>query len=145
MLLVGIEPTFPPSEGDVLSIERQERVTSLIVVLRAYALEDTWPATLLRMLNKEWPSVLGVGVEPTSPCGRLILSQLRLPISPPERVLYFELSPWRRRGESNSRIRVLQTLALPLGYAAKGLARNMLCIFLFQQLFLLVALEESFA
>lgn len=25
VLLVGIEPTFPPSEGDVLSIERREQ------------------------------------------------------------------------------------------------------------------------
>ena len=31
--------------------------------------------------------MLGAGLEPASPCGRLILSQLRLPISPPEHIL----------------------------------------------------------
>jgi hypothetical protein len=30
----------------------------------------------------------------------------------------FQLSCWRRGSESNRRIRVLQTLALPLGYRA---------------------------
>ncbi len=33
--------------------------------------------------------VLGVGIEPTFPCGRRILSPLRLPISPSEPVVIF--------------------------------------------------------
>ena len=41
---------------------------------------------LLQPLDPYLRVVPGVGVEPTSPCGRRILSPLRLPISPPRRV-----------------------------------------------------------
>ncbi len=54
-------------------------------------------------------NVLGVGLGPTRPCDQGILSPSRIPFRHPSETL-------RPRGESNSRIRVLQTLALPLGY-----------------------------
>lgn len=61
------------------------------------------------------------GLEPAQPYGRRILSPLRLPISPPRRRIFqsLEAAPGLEPG-----IRVLQTHALPLGYAAfilKGL------------------------
>ena len=49
----------------------------------------------------------GVGLEPTSPCGRDILRVLRLPISPPGRLIR------RRPGrELHPRIALLQSAAL---------------------------------
>ena len=51
------------------------------------------------------------GVEPVRYCYRGILSPLRLPI-PPQR------QNWRRHPDSDWRIEVLQTFALPLGYGA---------------------------
>ena len=72
--------------------------------------------------------VPGVGIEPTRPCDRQILSLLRLPISPPGRVLVHSLQwksrkcevklLWRPRRESNSRIALLQRAELPLFYVA---------------------------
>src|SRR3989344_6842652 len=48
---------------------------------------------------------------------RSILSRLRLPVPPPGQ----NYKDQRRRWELNPRIRVLQTLALPLGYGAVSL------------------------
>ena len=55
--------------------------------------------------------VPGTGLEPVRCCHRGILSPLRLPISPPRRFL--EAPPRFELG-----VRILQTLALPLGYGA---------------------------
>ena len=54
----------------------------------------------------------------------MLLSPLRLPI-PPQRLMFFESLRafaqrlfWRRHPDLNRGIKVLQTLALPLGYSA---------------------------
>ncbi len=58
------------------------------------------------------------GVEPSQPYGQRILSPSCMPFHHlPVYVKY--LKSWRRESELNRRIRVLQTLALPLGYRAK--------------------------
>ncbi len=49
---------------------------------------------------------------------RGILSPLRLPIPPPGHYAERSSELWRRRPESNRGMTVLQTVALPLGYAA---------------------------
>ena len=54
--------------------------------------------------------VLVIGLEPIRLLHRGILSPLRLPIPPHQR--------WRRHPDLNRGIKVLQTLALPLGYSA---------------------------
>ena len=59
------------------------------------------------------------GIEPAQPCGPGILSPLRLPVPPPR---HMELSIKQTNMEAASgiepEIKVLQTSALPLGYAA---------------------------
>ena len=59
----------------------------------------------------------------------MLLSPLRLPI-PPQRLMFFESLRafaqrlfWRRHPDLNRGIKVLQTLALPLGYSAVFLLR----------------------
>ncbi len=69
------------------------------------------------------------GVEPVRCCHRGILSPVRLPVPPLRQMdvsqkeasdLFSEvrLEDWRRHPDLNRGIRVLQTLALPLGYGA---------------------------
>lgn len=61
------------------------------------------------------------GVEPARPDGQGILSPRRLPFRHSgggDSTVCLGIE-WRRRWESNPRIRVLQTLALPLGYVAE--------------------------
>ena len=61
----------------------------------------------------------GVGVEPTRPYDRQILSLLRIPIPPPGQInLHIYTITLRPRWESNPRITVLQTVDLPLVYVA---------------------------
>ena len=65
----------------------------------------------------------GAGLEPARVLTRGILSPLRLPIPPPGlKVVFYAVRlnhfNWRRRPDSNRGIAVLQTAALPLGYAA---------------------------
>src|SRR5579862_7867810 len=50
--------------------------------------------------------VPGAGIEPAWPCGRGILSPLRLPVSPPGRLK----ACWRRGSESNRRPRLCRPL-----------------------------------
>jgi hypothetical protein len=57
------------------------------------------------------------GLEPVRCCHRGILSPVRLPI-PPLRHNRTKKRNWRRHPDLNWGIRVLQTLALPLGYGA---------------------------
>lgn len=52
------------------------------------------------------------GIEPSIPCGPRILSPVRIPVPPPRQGLGKLL--WRCERESNPRIEVLQTPALPL-------------------------------
>ena len=76
--------------------------------------------------------VLVAGLEPARYLYRGILSPLRLPIPPQRRIfliflkraLYFTIqsSCWRRHPDLNRGIKVLQTLALPLGYSAVSAA-----------------------
>ena len=63
------------------------------------------------------------GLEPARSLLRGILSPLRLPIPPQRRILFKNSAPngaefWRRHPDLNRGIKVLQTLALPLGYSA---------------------------
>ena len=65
------------------------------------------------------------GLEPARSLLRGILSPLRLPIPPHERIYFFKKLctswcrvSWRRHPDLNRGIKVLQTLALPLGYSA---------------------------
>ncbi len=64
------------------------------------------------------------GLEPVRYCYRGILSPVRLPIPPLRQIVSFGLlikKPeivWRRHPDLNWGIKVLQTLALPLGYGA---------------------------
>ena len=65
------------------------------------------------------------GLEPARMLLRGILSPLRLPI-PPQRLDIKNSTPfrcrvcWRRHPDLNRGIKVLQTLALPLGYSAEN-------------------------
>ncbi len=68
-------------------------------------LKNKKTATLSRCL------VPKTGVEPVRCCHRRILSPVRLPIPPLRQI-------WRHHPESNWGMKVLQTLALPLGYGA---------------------------
>ena len=74
--------------------------------------------------------VLVAGLEPARYLYRGILSPLRLPIPPHERLFFVlikelctfvQSSLWRRHPDLNRGIKVLQTLALPLGYSAASL------------------------
>ncbi len=49
---------------------------------------------------------------------RRILSPVRLPIPPLRQDFLKKYEDWRRHPDSNRGVRVLQTRALPLGYAA---------------------------
>jgi hypothetical protein len=60
-----------------------------------------------RVHNSVFFMVPGEGIEPSIPYGRGILSPQRIPVPPPRPV-------WRCERESNPRIEVLQTPALPL-------------------------------
>ena len=70
--------------------------------------------------------VLVAGLEPARYLYRGILSPLRLPIPPQRRIMFSKnklctvmvQSFWRRHPDLNRGIKVLQTLALPLGYSA---------------------------
>ncbi|MDI3534722.1 MAG: hypothetical protein PWQ82_1087 [Thermosediminibacterales bacterium] len=68
--------------------------------------------------------VPGTGIEPVRAYrARRILSPVRLPVPPPRHIkLYIntliQFCSWRRHPDLNRGIKVLQTSALPLGYAA---------------------------
>ena len=70
--------------------------------------------------------MLVAGLEPARYLYRGILSPLRLPIPPHEHIRFFLknsapvrcIVSWRRHPDLNRGIKVLQTLALPLGYSA---------------------------
>ena len=87
---------------------------------------------------RDFTLVLLAGFEPARMLLRGILSPLRLPVSPQRRNYDFiDFAPmdihrgeisWRRHPDLNRGIRVLQTLALPLGYSATPHA-SIACLF----------------
>ena len=75
----------------------------------------TW-ASMAETYEQPWRKsmVPRAGLEPARTNVRRILSPLRLPIPPPRHTIFLEAAPGFEPG-----IRVLQTHALPLGYAAR--------------------------
>ena len=69
VLPAGIEPAFPPSEGDVLSIERRKRAGTIAPLSVLFPVDDRG-GTLLKHRETRSDarlsvSVLPVGIEPT--------------------------------------------------------------------------------